>query len=146
MKTILILYFLYWMYKIIKSTPNRLNEEKYKKFMRESMDNVEVAMARFPAKYQDYLIAFAMAINTCFAFVHAVICIYTGMISYFQLVNVLCFMEAICTIYEFLAHWKEAWDMLSGKNSIVYHKHEERFCLGLSYVCYILVLVTLLAF
>ena len=146
MKILLILYFLYNMYKTIKNTSVRMNEEKYKKCVRDGADNIEITMARFPAEYQDYLISFSIAISIFLMLVHAVICIYVGIMSNFPIVEIVCGLESVYTIYSALAYWKEVSGVLFERKNIVYHKHEERLSLILSYVCYALVLVSLLAF
>lgn len=146
MRTIFILYFLYYIYKTIKNTPINLNEAKYKEFIQKSSDNIEITMARFPAEYQDYLISISISISVFCMLLHAIICIYVGIMSYFPIVEIVCGLEAVCTIYGALAHYKEAYGVLTGTEKIVYHKFEARFCMILSYVCYTLVLVSLLAF
>lgn len=146
MRILFILYFLYHMYKTIKNTPINLSEEKYKQFIRNSSDNIEITMARFPAEYQNYLVCISIAISVACMLFHAIICIYVGIMSYFPIVEVLCGLEAVSTIYGALIHYKEAYGVLTGTSQIVHHKFEARFCMVLSYVCYTLVLVSLLAF
>lgn len=146
MRTLFILYFFYLMYKTIKNTPINLSEEKYKEFIRKSSDNIKTIMSRFPAEYQDYFMCISMAISVFCMLLHAIICIYVGIMSYFPIVEVLCGLEAVSTIYGALAHCEEAYGVLSGTGKIVYHKFEVRLNLVLSYVCYTLVLVSLFAF
>ena len=146
MRILLIMYYLVLMYKTIKNTPINMNEEKYKQFIQENLDNINITMSRFPPAYQNFLIGISLIIGVFCILCHVIISIYVGIISYLPIVKVLCGLEAVCSIYGALVYWKDAYGMVFERKKVVYHKFVTRFCMVLSYVCYTLVLVSLLAF
>ena len=143
---ILLLYFLWWLFKLIKATPRRLNESRYQEYLSATKKEIRAYIAAMPMEYCEILQQILYGIAAIVMVVHTVLCLYVGAITPYWIVKAICYLEAVETFYSMLSNWSTVYEYLFTNDiyEFPYSKFKEWVSVLTGYACYIAAIITLL--
>ena len=147
MKIIMLVYFTYRLFLLIKSTKQRLNYKEFQESGRIAKEAYRKMLGTYPPEYHEALNMIMTVIMVFVQLVHIWLCTYLCVSTQNVGLKILCYAEVAATIYIWLTHWKEIKsELFNGNNEkLTYHRFEEIFGVLLGYACYITAIITLIS-